>query len=59
MERSCEGPGRLRPTVGVLDDIDEQVIGHTLAAWQIEHVERAALPSDTRVLDVLLTAIEA
>jgi len=38
----------------VRNDIDEAVIGHTFAAWQIEHMQRAAVPSDTRTLEVIL-----
>jgi SAM-dependent methyltransferase len=39
---------------GVRNDIDEAVIARTFAAWRIEHLERTAIPSDTRMLDVLL-----
>jgi len=39
---------------GVRNDIDEAVIGHTFAAWRIEHRQRAAVPSDTRMLEVIL-----
>jgi hypothetical protein len=35
------------------NDIDEAVIGHTFAAWQIEHLQRAAVPSGTRTLEVI------
>jgi SAM-dependent methyltransferase len=38
-------------TAGVRNDIDESVIGHTFAAWQIEHMQPAAVPSDTRTLE--------
>jgi hypothetical protein len=37
----------------VRNDIDEAVIGHTFAARQIEHMQRAAVPSDTRTLEVI------
>jgi SAM-dependent methyltransferase len=39
---------------GVRNDITEQTIETTFAAWQIEHMERTEIPSDTRRLDVLL-----
>jgi SAM-dependent methyltransferase len=42
---------------GVRNDIDESVIGHTFAAWQIEHMQRAAVPSDTRTLKVILARL--
>ena len=42
---------------GVRNDIDERVIGHTFAAWQIEHMQRAAVPSDTRMLEVILARL--
>ena len=42
---------------GVRNDIDEAVIGHTFAAWQIEHMQRAAVPSDTRTLEVILARL--
>jgi SAM-dependent methyltransferase len=42
---------------GVRNDIDEAVIGHTFAAWQIEHIQRAAVPSDTRMLEVILARL--
>jgi SAM-dependent methyltransferase len=42
---------------GARNDIDEAVIRHTFAAWQMEHMERAAVPSDTRLLDVLIARL--
>jgi SAM-dependent methyltransferase len=42
---------------GVRNDIDEAVIRRSFAAWQVEHLERAAVPSDTRVLEVLLARL--
>ena len=42
---------------GVRNDIDEAVIRRTFAAWRIEHLEHAAVPSDTRLLDVLLVRL--
>ena len=42
---------------GVRNDIDEAVIGHTFAAWQIEHMQRAAVPGDTRTLEVILARL--
>ena len=44
-------------TAGVRNDVNEAVIGRTFAAWQIEQMERAAVPSDTRMLDVLLVRL--
>jgi hypothetical protein len=38
-------------------DVNEAVIGRTFAEWQIEQMERAAVPSDTRMLDVLLVRL--
>jgi SAM-dependent methyltransferase len=42
---------------GVRNDIDETVIGRTFAAWQIEDMQRAAVPSDTRTLEVILARL--
>lgn len=39
---------------GVRNDIDEAVIRRTFTTWRIEHMERAAVPTDTRLLEVLL-----
>lgn len=39
---------------GVHNDIDEAVIRRTFTGWRIEHIERTAVPSDTRLLDILL-----
>lgn len=44
-------------TAGVRNDIDESVIGHTFAAWQIEHMQPAAVPSDTRTLEAILARL--
>jgi SAM-dependent methyltransferase len=44
---------------GVRNDIDETVISRTFAAWQIEHLERAAVPSDTRFLEVIVARLSA
>jgi SAM-dependent methyltransferase len=43
---------------GVRNDIDESVIRRTFAAWRIESMERAAVPSDTRLLDVLVVRLQ-
>jgi hypothetical protein len=43
----------------VADDIDETVISRTFAAWEIEHMERAVVPSDTRLLDVIVARLSA
>lgn len=42
---------------GVRNDINEAVIHSTFSAWQIEHMAYAAVPSDTRLLDVLLVRL--
>jgi len=42
---------------GVRNDIDERVIGHTFTDWRIEHMQRAAVPSDTRTLEVILARL--
>ena len=42
---------------GVRNDIDETVIGNTFAAWRIENLQRATVPSDTRMLDVILASL--
>jgi len=42
---------------GVRNDIDESVIAATFAAWNIEHVEGAAVPSDTRMLEVIVARL--
>jgi SAM-dependent methyltransferase len=44
---------------GVRNDIDEQVIAATFAGWTIENMERAAIPSDTRTLEVLVARLSA
>jgi SAM-dependent methyltransferase len=42
---------------GVRNDIDETVIHDTFAGWQVEYLQRAAVPSDTRALDVLVARL--
>jgi SAM-dependent methyltransferase len=42
---------------GVRNDIDEAVIRGAFAAWQIEHIYRAAVPGDTRTLEVILARL--
>jgi SAM-dependent methyltransferase len=42
---------------GVRNDIDEAVIRDTFGGWQIEHMQRASVPSDTRTLDVLVVRL--
>jgi hypothetical protein len=59
---SCGPGGRLLlraslNAAGVRNDIDETVIGRTFAAWQIEHMQRTAVPSDTRTLEVILARL--
>jgi hypothetical protein len=41
----------------VRNGMDEAVIGRTFAEWRIERMEQAAVPSDTRMLDVLLVRL--
>lgn len=64
IERVLRPAGKLllRPSLraaGVRNDIDELVIRHTFAAWEIDRMERAVAPSDTRVLDLLLVRLRA
>lgn len=42
---------------GVRNDIDEAVIGHTFTGWRIEQMQRASVPSDTRMLQVILARL--
>ena len=44
-------------TAGQRNDIDEAVIRDTFADWRIEHLEQAVVPSDTRMLDVLVVRL--
>jgi SAM-dependent methyltransferase len=44
---------------GVRNDIDEAAIGNTFAAWRIETMRRATVPSDTRMLEVILARLSA
>ncbi|MGH9291524.1 MAG: class I SAM-dependent methyltransferase [Acidimicrobiales bacterium] len=44
---------------GVRNDIDEGVIGGAFSGWRIDVMERAAVPSDTRRLDVLVVRLSA
>jgi SAM-dependent methyltransferase len=39
---------------GVRNDVDETVVRETFTRWRIESMERAAIPSDTRELEVLV-----
>jgi SAM-dependent methyltransferase len=62
MDRVLRPGGRLLlraslRAAGVRNDITEQVIETTFAAWQIEHIERTQVPSDTRILDMLLVRL--
>ncbi|MGD0245571.1 MAG: hypothetical protein ABSB59_35335 [Streptosporangiaceae bacterium] len=41
-------------TAGVRNDIDEAVIAGTFGGWRVERMERAEVPSDTRMLEVLV-----
>jgi SAM-dependent methyltransferase len=44
---------------GARNDIDEAVIAATFTAWTIEHMERAKVPSDTRMLEVIVARMSA
>jgi hypothetical protein len=43
---------------GVRNDIDEHVILDTFHGWQVEQMQRAEIPSDTRTLEVLLVRLK-
>lgn len=43
---------------GVRNDISEDVIRATFAKWDLRSVERAEIPSDTRLLEVLMVRLE-
>jgi SAM-dependent methyltransferase len=42
---------------GVRNDIDEAVLGHTFTGWRIEQMQRASVPSDTRMLEVIVARL--
>jgi hypothetical protein len=42
---------------GQRNDIDEAVIRDTFAGWRIDDLEQARVPSDTRLLDVLVVRL--
>ncbi|MBO0834016.1 MAG: class I SAM-dependent methyltransferase [Actinobacteria bacterium] len=44
---------------GLRNDIDEQVIVDTFDGWTFEQMERAAVPSDTRMLEVIAARLSA
>lgn len=44
---------------GERNDIDEAVIARCFASWSIDAMARAAVPSDTRLLDVLVVRLSA
>ncbi len=44
-------------TGGVRNDVDETVIEGTFAGWRVERLERAAVPSDTRMLEVIVARL--
>jgi SAM-dependent methyltransferase len=44
-------------TAGVRNGMDEAVIVRTFAGWQVERMEQTTVPSDTRMLDVLLVRL--
>ena len=51
----CSGPA-LR-TAGARNDMNEAVISRAFAAWQTGRMERAAVPSDTRMLEVIIARL--
>jgi SAM-dependent methyltransferase len=42
---------------GERNDIDETVIAHTFGAWRVDGMERAEVPSDTRMLEVIVARL--
>jgi SAM-dependent methyltransferase len=44
---------------GARNDIDEEVIARTFGAWRVERMERAEVPSDTRMLEVIVARLSA
>lgn len=44
---------------GIRNDISEDVILTTFGGWRVEQMQRAKIPSDTRLLDVLLVRLTA
>ncbi|MGH9170298.1 MAG: class I SAM-dependent methyltransferase [Acidimicrobiales bacterium] len=42
---------------GIRNDIDDRVILATFAAWRLDHMQRAKIPSDSRTLEVLLVRL--
>jgi SAM-dependent methyltransferase len=42
---------------GVRNDIDEAVIAGAFEGWTVEHMERTEVPSDTRLLEVIVARI--
>jgi hypothetical protein len=46
-------------TAGERNDIDEVVIAGTFGAWRVDGMERAEVPSDTRMLEVIVARLSA
>lgn len=44
---------------GVRNDMNEAVISAAFAGWHVEHTEHAAVPSDTRMLEVIIARLSA
>jgi SAM-dependent methyltransferase len=42
---------------GARNDINEALITRTFAAWEIEGMDRTAVPSDTRMLEVIIVRL--
>jgi SAM-dependent methyltransferase len=42
---------------GERNDVDEAVIARTFGAWRVEDMERAEVPSDTRMLEVIVARL--
>ena len=50
----------LRPSLraaGVRNDIDERFTRTVFDGWNVQHMTRAAVPSDTRTLDLLVVRL--
>jgi hypothetical protein len=52
-------PPELVAAAGERNDIDEAVAARTFGAWRVEDMERAEVPSDTRMLEVIVARLSA
>lgn len=62
LRRVLRPGGKLLPraslrTAGVRNDMDERVIAATFATRTIERMERAAVPHDTRMLEMIVARL--